>query len=64
MLVDIFIYLNEHDAIETKKIYIKTSLISNVRDFGEMDNFFNNKIINLYSSVLFESFKTIFIYYF
>lgn len=21
MLVDIFIYLNEHDAIETKKIY-------------------------------------------
>lgn len=53
MLVDIFIYLNEHDATETKKIYIKTSLISSVRDFGEMDNFFNNKIINLYSSVLF-----------
>ena len=53
MLVDIFIYLNEHDASETKKICIKMSLISNVRDFGEMDNFFNNKIINLYSSVLF-----------
>lgn len=45
MLVDIFIYLNEHDASETKKICIKMSLISNVRDFGEMDNFFNNKFL-------------------
>ena len=53
MLVGIFIYLNEHDASETDKICVKTSLISNVRDFGEMDNFFNNKIIKFYSSVSF-----------
>lgn len=27
MLVDIFIYLNEHDASETEKIRVKTSLM-------------------------------------